>query len=280
MHAHTTGFVTARSGYRLHFDSFGSPEDPALLMIMGGNAPCFAYSEQLCTALAQRGNHVVRYDHRGAGHSSPVDWPAQAYGLDELAEDAADVLTELGLGPARVLGVSTGGAVAQLLALDHAELVSGLVLIATSPDYNVDPSKPPVTGLPLPGREWVELVPNLPADPVAAYLHAWRVTVGPAVPFDLDYWTGLVQRTLALPENPAPGVHQGPAVDAAPPRTERLASLTVPTLVVHGGHDVVLPPEHGRALAAAIPGAKLVEVPELGHMFAPSFHDQLVALVS
>ncbi len=279
-----TGHIAARSGYQLCFDSFGEQSNLALLMIMGGNAPRFAFSDQLCQALASHGNRVVRYDHRGAGESSPVDWPAQAYQLDDLADDAADVIESLGLAPACVFGVSTGGAVAQLLALHRPELVRSLVLMSTSPDYNVDPAKPPQTGLPLPKQEWVSLLAgmanNPPTDLAAAYLRSWRVTVGPAASFEHDYWAALIQRTLRLPANPAPALHQGPAVDAAPPRTEQLARIAAPTLVIHGLQDVVLPPAHGRALAAAIPGAELVEVSELGHMFDPSFDDQLVKLIT
>ena len=255
-------------------------------MIMGGNAPCFAFPDALCRAVTTAGYRVVRYDHRGAGHSSPVDFPAQRYPLSALAADAADVISELALGAPVVYGISTGGATAQLLALDHPELVSGLVLMATSPDYNVSPDKTPETGLPSPGREWVSLIHDMTANPagthdtiVADHLRAWKVCLGPAVTFNEQYWRELVEHTLRLPDNPAPGAHQGPAIDAAPPRTERLADVGVPTMVLHGGHDVVLPPEHGRALAEAIPDARLIEIPELGHMFGPEFAGRLAALL-
>ncbi|MBA0050076.1 alpha/beta fold hydrolase [Streptomyces sp. AJS327] len=286
-----TEFVTTRAGHLLHTETF-EPATPSastprtLLMIMGGNAPCFAFPSPLCRAIADAGHRVVRYDHRGAGYSSPVHHPAESYALDDLASDAAEVVEGLRLGAPVVYGISTGGAVAQLLALDHPERVSGLVLMATSPDYNVTPSLPPESGLPLPGPEWRSLVESLAASPptvhaevVESFLDAWRVCVGPETPFDEGHWRGLVERTLSLPGNPTPGAHQGPAVDAAPPRTERLAAVRVPTLVIHGGQDVVLPPEHGRALAAAIPDARLVEIPELGHMFTPEFAPRLAELL-
>jgi len=282
-----SGYVTARSGYRLFAERFGPEDGPGLLMVMGGNAPCFVFPDRLCRGLADRGYRVVRYDHRGAGRSSPVAYPQDAYRLGDLAEDAADVVRGLHLGPALVFGISTGGAVAQLLALEHGALVRELVLMSTSPDYNVDPSRPPETGLPLPGPEWTSLVARMSARPplehddvVRDLLEGWQLCVGPAMPFEEAYWRDVAERTLRLPQNRAPGVHQGPAVDAAPPRTGRLADVRVPALVIHGGHDAVLPPAHGRALAGAIPGARLVELPALGHMFPYAFCDELGALIA
>lgn len=282
-------FVTTRDGLRLHTQTFepaGAASGPALLMIMGGNAPCWAFPDSLCRAVAAAGHRVVRYDHRGAGHSSPVDFPAQAYALTDLAADAAEVIDQLDVQAPVVYGISTGGATAQLLALEHPASVSGLVLMSSSPDYNVDPDTPPETGLAGPGQDWVSLVHSMAGNPagtheeiVADYLRGWRVCIGPAMPFDEDYWRELVEKTLRLPDNPTPGVHQGPAVDAAPPRTGRLSAVRVPTLVIHGGHDVLLPPEHGRALAEAIPGARLLEVPELGQMFTPEFCPKLAELL-
>ena len=297
---HTESVLTT-DGLRLHTETFApgpashgstrDTEDPAavrtLLMVMGGNAPCFAFPDPLCRKIADAGYRVVRYDHRGAGYSSPVSLPEQSYPLTTLASDAATVIGQLRLGAPVVYGISTGGATAQLLALDHPEKVSGLVLMATSPDYNVDPDKPPETGLPRPADEWSSLVRQMAATPATGhtgvvndYVQGWRVCIGPDMPFDEEYWHGLVERTLALPDNPAPGAHQGPAVDSAPPRTERLSEVRVPTLVIHGGRDVLLPPEHGRALADAIPQADLCEVPELGHMFPPEFSTRLAELIT
>lgn len=284
-------FVSTREGFRLYTQSFEPDIDGAkqttLLMIMGGNAPCFGFHDSLCRAIAESGYRVVRYDHRGAGRSSPVDFPAQSYPLTALAADAVDVINELGLAAPVVYGISTGGAIAQLLALDYPDAVSGLVLMATSPDYNVDPNTAPETGLPVPVPEWISLVHSMATKPattheelVADFLRGWQVCIGPAMPFDERYWRDLVEQTLQLPDNnSAAGAHQGPAVDAAPQRTERLASVRVPTVVIHGGNDVVLPPEHGRALARAIPDAHLVEIPELGHMFPPEFGPRLADIL-
>lgn len=281
------GHVHARSGYRLFAESFGPESAPALLMIMGGNAPCFVFPDRLCRRLVDHGYRVVRYDHRGAGGSSPVAYPEDAYRLDDLAEDAADVIRCLGLGTALVFGISTGGAVAQLLALDHAALVDGLVLMSTSPDYNVDPVKPPETGLPLPGEEWTSLVTRMSEQPplelddvVRDFVAGWRLCIGPKMPFEETYWRNVAERVLRLPENAAPGRHQGPAVDAAPPRTARLGQVQTPALVIHGGHDMLLPPAHGRALTEAIPGARLHEVADLGHMFPYAFCDELSDLIA
>lgn len=280
----TETFLAAADAHDTTAESAGPAH--TLLMVMGGNAPCFAFPDPLCRTIADAGYRVVRYDHRGAGSSSPVDLPERSYPLTTLASDAATVIDRLGLGTPVVYGISTGGATAQLLALDHPEKVAGLVLMATSPDYNADPEKAPEEGLPPATDEWRTLVRRMATAPATGhtelvhdYVESWRVCVGPRMPFDEEYWHGLVERTLALPDNPAPGAHQGPAIDSAPPRTERLAGVRVPTLVIHGGRDALLPPEHGRALADAIPHADLREIPELGHMFPPEFSGRLAELI-
>lgn len=86
-------------GLRLSTETFGNADNPALLLIMGGNASAFAFPDDFCHSLADHGYQVVRYDHRGAGGSTPVDYPRESYELKDLAADAAEVICGLGLDP-------------------------------------------------------------------------------------------------------------------------------------------------------------------------------------
>ncbi|MFI1889377.1 alpha/beta fold hydrolase [Streptomyces jumonjinensis] len=275
--------IITRDGLTLWTEAFGDPADPAILLIMGGTAQGIVWPDELCWMFADSACHVVRFDHRDTGRSSKCEY---GYDLSALAEDAADVITGLGLAPAHVVGQSVGGMAAQLLALHHPVLVRSLVLLSSSPDANGDVNLPPVSGLPGPLRPMLDLAAALTVNPPAtrearleAAVAGWRVLVGPAAPFREPYWRDLVERAMRrAPEPDTAGQHLR-ALDRTPPLTARIAGIRVPTLVVHGGQDPVFPVEHGSELVRAIAGARLVEIAGLGHIFPPEWSATIHALV-
>ncbi|MGX1541632.1 alpha/beta fold hydrolase [Streptomyces adustus] len=275
--------IATQDGLRLWTESFGSRRDPALLLVMGGTAPGIVWPDELCRLIAADGFFVVRYDHRDTGRSGKSDGE---YDLSTLAADAADVIVGLGLGAAHVAGQSAGGMVAQLLALDRPELVRSLVLLSSSPDANGDVRLPPRTGLPGPRPPVLERVARLTASPpqgpeesLAAAVDGWRVLVGDTVPFDQVYWGDLVRRVLARGQGPDTAWRHAVALDRTPPLTGRIAALDVPTLVVHGERDPVLPLEHGEELHRVIPRARLWRIAAMGHIFPPHWSSAIGSLV-
>ncbi|MER5602507.1 alpha/beta fold hydrolase [Streptomyces sp. NPDC002265] len=277
------GQIATRDGLRLWTESFGSRRDPALLLVMGGTAPGIVWPDELCRLIAADGWFVVRYDHRDTGRSGKSD---AEYDLSTLAADAADVIVGLGLGAAHVVGQSAGGMVAQLLALDRPELVRSLVLLSSSPDANGDVRLPPETGLPGPRRPVLERVARLTASPpqgpeecLAAAVDGWRVLVGDTMPFDQVYWGDLVRRVLARGQGSDTAWRHAVALDRTPPLTGRIAALDVPTLVVHGERDPVLPLEHGEELRRVIPHARLWRIAGMGHIFPPHWSPAIASLV-
>ncbi|WP_256105904.1 alpha/beta fold hydrolase [Streptomyces sp. ODS05-4] len=275
--------ITARDGLPLWTETFGSPRDPALLLVMGGAAPGIVWPDDLCRLLAADGYFVVRYDHRDTGRSGKS---AGEYDLSVPASDAAEVITRLGLGRAHVVGQSFGGMVAQLLALERPDLVRSLVLLSSSPDANGDVSRPPRTGLPGPRPAMVERVARLSASPprgpeesLAAAVDGWRVLVGPAVLFDRAYWEDLVRRVRSRGRAPDTSGRHLTALDRTPPLTGRLPALDVPTLVVHGGQDAVFPPEHGEELHRVIRHARLRRIAAMGHIFPPHWSPAIRELI-
>jgi pimeloyl-ACP methyl ester carboxylesterase len=275
--------ITTRDGLTLWTESFGDPADAAILLVMGGTAQGIVWPDELCRLLAASAYHVVRYDHRDTGRSSKCD---HDYDLSALAADAADVVAGLGLGPAHVVGQSLGGMAAQLLALQHPELVRSLVLLSSSPDANGDVSLLPETGLPGPLRPMLDRVAELTANPpttreakLDAAVAGWRVLVGPAAPFSEPYWRELVERAMRRAGEPDTAGQHLRALDRTPPLTARIGGIEVPTLVVHGEQDPVFPVEHGRELCRAIDGARLVELAGLGHIFPPQWSTIIHRLV-
>ncbi len=137
--------IIEAGGIRLCTESFGEPTDPPVLLVMGLGASMLWWEEEFCRSLADGGRLVIRYDHRDTGRSTTYEPGRPGYNDADLLADAAGVLDDYGLGSAHVVGVSAGGAMAQLLALDFADRVLSLVLISTSPAVPVDRDLPPPT---------------------------------------------------------------------------------------------------------------------------------------
>jgi pimeloyl-ACP methyl ester carboxylesterase len=272
-------------------ESFGDANRPAVLLIMGGMHQGIMWPDEFCTEIAQDGYYVIRYDHRDTGQSSSVDFTKHPYSLDDLARDALMILDGYGIQEAHLVGISMGGFLAQLLALDFPDRVLTLTLMMTSPDQRVyfaatmgkDTSR---YELPAPSQEFLEHLAsarrNPPKTTDEAILNAvdgWRICNGNGVPFDAESMYRLQQRPWARAKTPSAAINHVLATVGSPGRTERLGRITVPTLVIHGQHDPCLPIEHGFALAKAVPKAKLVVIPEMGHLWPLSLCEQVARMV-
>src|SRR5689334_6724496 len=117
-----------RDGVRLCTESFGDPADPPVILVMGMSASMLWWDEGFCRMLAAGGRFVVRYDHRDTGRSQTDEPGRPTYTGMDLVGDIARVLDAYGIGAAHVLGLSMGGGLAQVLALDRPERVASLVL--------------------------------------------------------------------------------------------------------------------------------------------------------
>src|SRR5918995_7542204 len=133
------------NGVELCTEPFGAPTDPPILLVMGTGASMLWWEEDFCRMLAERGRFVIRYDHRDTGRSLTYEPGRPGYTGADMVADAAGVLDAYGIPAAHVVGVSAGGALAQLLALDFADRVSSLVLISTSPALPTGRDMPPPT---------------------------------------------------------------------------------------------------------------------------------------
>jgi pimeloyl-ACP methyl ester carboxylesterase len=252
------------NGVEICTEPFGEPADPPILLVMGVGGSMLWWEEGFCRLLAQGGRFVIRYDQRDTGRSVTCEPGRPAYTGADLVADAAGVLAAYGIPAAHVVGVSAGGALAQLLALGFPARVLSLVLISTSPATPGERRLPPAT------ERYQRFVATAEVDwsderSVIDYFVGYAdMLAGGERPFDEAAARELVRRDVERAHNIAASENHGTIreghVSGAP-----LSSITVPTLVIHGTADPMFPLEHGKALAGEIRGATLLPLERAGH---------------
>ncbi len=260
----------------VEYETFGSPSDPPLLLVMGFTAQLIAWDLELCQALAERGRYVIRFDNRDCGLSSHLDGqqiqpmvvlnavlnssdlPDVPYTLSDMANDAVGLLDVLGIERAHIMGASMGGMIAQTIAIEHPDRCLSLVSVMSAPG---DPR------VGAPSKEALEVLLSVPpsdrdqyierADRIAVwcskrYFDVERVRQRAADSFDRAFYPEGATRQLA-------------AIYASGDRTERLAKVETPALVIHGRDDQLITPGGGEATAAALPNGDLLLLANMGH---------------
>ncbi|MCJ8167975.1 alpha/beta fold hydrolase [Pseudomonas sp. A3.4] len=277
---------------RLAYQVIGAEHQPPLLLVMGLGGQLIDWPDSVVTALCQQGFRVIRFDNRGVGLSvwqrsaaSPsLAWQAVRYRLGlpveapyvlaDLADDALALLDALQIERAHVLGASLGGMVAQHMAAKAPQrLLSLTLLMSTSGD----------PGLPPPNEHVLTLLTQRSGDSLEARIDqqvALLAALGnPAWPSDMQALKDEAAASFARSWRPEGVELQLLALLAEPARNDLLQGLQVPTLVVHGTADPLLPVMHGVHLAAQVPGAKLQLIAGLAHRFQPAFAQPLLAAV-
>lgn len=253
-------------------EAFGAPDDPAVLLIAGAAQSMVWWEDDFCGLLAAGGRLVVRYDHRDTGRSasSPAGHPS--YGAAELATDPLRVLDALRLTGAHLVGLLMGGGIAQLVAVTRPERVRTLTLVSTTPAG-------PHGGPALPGPAPQVAAASSSPDPEPDWtdreavlrhrVEAERPYAG-TLGFDAPGVRALAAREVDRTRSMAASMTNHFLLDDdARPADAGFARIAAPTLVLHGTADPLFPLEHGRALARLIPGARLVELPGVGHQQPP-----------
>jgi pimeloyl-ACP methyl ester carboxylesterase len=257
--------IVHANGVDLCLETFGEPSDPAILLIMGSGASMDWWEDDFCARLAAGSRYVVRYDHRDTGQSIGYPPGAPGYTGSDLIADAVGVLDALDVRRAHVVGQSSGGAMAQVMALDHPERVASLTLIATSP-AGPEPDLPPMTDDARAAFGAIAEPDWSDREAVIDYLtEQWRAGAGRSRPFDEQGTRALSARVVDRTTNIESSLRNHYAAEGGERWRERLGELHVPTLVVHGTEDPVFPLGHGEALAREIPGAALLALDGAGH---------------
>jgi pimeloyl-ACP methyl ester carboxylesterase len=252
-------------GITLATDSFGTAGNPALVLVMGATASMLGWPEFLCKALAGRGLFVIRFDHRDTGESTTVPPGEASYSVEDMASDVLAVMDGYGLVRAHLAGMSLGGYIAQMVALQHPERVASLTLIASEP-LGWD-------GAPLPhiSEEFLEHFAALASldwtdrEAAADFLvESDRLCAGSGAPFDAASAKAVALRVLERTDNPASMFNHG-SVTTRKDWGGCFRGIACPVLVIHGDEDPILPVENGRAIAEGIAGAQLEILRGVGH---------------
>ncbi len=274
------------------YDTFGEPSAPPMLLIMGLGAQMIAWDEDFCKELAARDYWVIRFDNRDVGLSTKLDEagtpntlallqalvqgePIQApYTLRDMAEDSAGLLEALEIESAHVAGVSMGGMIAQEIAIHHPKRVRTLTSIMSSTG---DPELPP------PKPEALSVLVTPPPTDREGYLEhsiqIWRTLSGPGFPVDEDYIAERAEQSFSRGISVAGTARQLAAILSSGSRKEALQSVTVPTLVIHGDADPLVPVEGGIDTANSIPGANLLIIEGMGHDLPPALAPQVIEAI-
>jgi len=249
-------------GARIAASTFGSPADPAVLLIMGGGASMDWWEPEFCDSLAAAGRFVIRYDHRDTGESVSYPPGRPGYTSDELSADPVGVLDALGIERAHVVGMSMGGAIAQLLAIGSPARLRTLTLISTSGGAGDE-------DLPMGDVESVEEPDWSDRSAVVEYLVASvRAAAAKSRPFDEAAVRAVATLATARTASPESAEKNHYSTEGGSGSWRHgLADITAPTLVLHGTEDPMFPLAHGEALAREIPNARLVPLPATGHEF-------------
>ncbi len=259
------------------YDTFGDPQAPSMLLIMGLSAQMTMWDEAFCRAIASNGYWVIRFDNRDVGLSTKFDEVGipdlmelimrvqqgesveAPYTLLDMANDAIGLLEALKIETTHIVGASMGGMIAQTIAIHHPERVRTLTSIMSTT------SNPE---LPQPGPEAISILITPPPSDRAEYIehsvNTWRFLNG-ELPFDEDFVRKRSAQDFDRSYYPTGSARQLAAILASGSRKDELKNVKVPTLVIHGNADPLVPVEGGKETAEVIPGAKLLILEGMGH---------------
>jgi pimeloyl-ACP methyl ester carboxylesterase len=255
------------------YQTLGDPSDPPLLLVMGLGSQLIHWDLELCQMFTDRGFHVIRFDNRDGGRSTkirarvpnlmramaglPIDAP---YLLADMADDAFGLLDHLGIERAHVVGVSMGGMIGQTMAIRRPHRVLSLASVMSTTGERRQ-SRPKL-------RLWSFLLQRAPQrrdQYIEYFVRGFRMIGSPGYPTDEARSRELAGATYDRGHHPAGAGRQLAAIMASGDRTEQLRRVAVPTVVIHGTDDPLVPFRGGVATARAIPNSQFLAIPGMGH---------------
>ena len=284
---------TARAnGIDIAYETFGDAADPTVLLVMGLGSQMIHWEAEFCQGIVDRGFHVVRFDNRDMGESTRIDVevdvlgvlsasasgtgeiPPVPYLLGDMAADAVGLLDHLGIARAHLFGVSMGGMIVQSIAIGYPERVITLTsVMSTTGDPDVGtPTGEAMTALLAPPPQTREQLQD-------TAVHHAGVWGSPGL-FDEARLRRAAGEAWDRGYNPAGTARQFAAILASGSRSDALAGLDVPTLVIHGTADKLVQPSGGDRTAEVIPDAKLLVVEGMGHDLAPPLWPQIIGALA
>ncbi len=287
---HTPAAIARANGIELCYEAFGNPSDPPMLLVMGLASQMILWEDDFCKQLAAEGFWVVRFDNRDIGKSTKFPksgspgalsllltpftrkFIAPSYTLGDMAADTVGLMDALNIARAHLVGASMGGMIAQEVAIRYpTRLLSLTSIMSTTGDTKLPRSEPQALAV------LFKATPKKRDSYLKRYAETWKVLAGDVMPLDPAHTFAQGELGYSRGINPKGVARQLKAVIAAPDRTPELARVTVPTLVMHGSKDPLVPIAHGRATAHAIPGSNFEVIEGMGHALPRAAWPQLIA---
>jgi pimeloyl-ACP methyl ester carboxylesterase len=277
------------NGIEIAYDTFGNKFDEPILLIMGLSCQMIIWEDEFCCRLAEKGFYVIRFDNRDVGMSTKMTalgiphiqllllgkLSFVPYTISDMAMDTVGLLDALQIEKAHVIGVSMGGMIGQEIAISYPDRLKTLTTIMST------------TGSPLlppPSTEAIEIlfrpIPTSRDTFVSYFRDVWRVLSGPRFPMDNITADRLGRETYLRGVDPAGNARQLAAIFASGSRKERLASVKIPTLVIHGTEDPLVSMECGMDTAESIPGASLKIFDGMGHWLPPGLWPEIIGAIA
>jgi len=283
------------NGIEITYDSFGNVGDPAILLIMGLGTQMIFWPNEFCQLLASQQYRVIRFDNRDIGKST---WFKNAYVpgmlsfvansmfnhkvnapylLDDMAQDSFGLMDALSIEDAHIVGASMGGMIAKCMAIKAPKRVKSLTTImSTTGDRSLPKPSAKI------GATFLKPMPKTADAYLDFTLKFLKLLHGEHYPFEHERIEKLIKESFERGVNPAGVGRQFAAIVDSPDRTKSLKELQIPSLVIHGDADILIPVECGIATAKAIPNAKLKIFEGMGHTMPrqlwPEIHQEIFAL--
>lgn len=274
--------VNKINGIDICTESFGNPESPAVLLIMGAMCSMVYWDEEFCQQLADTGRYVIRYDNRDVGRSSTYEPGSSHYTVVDMADDAVGVLEAYHIDEAHIVGMSLGGMIAQIMALRHPQRVLSISMIASGifgsddNNRNLPPMDEKILAYHANGAtlNWSD------KESVADYLVAGSALLcGSKHKFDEKRAYKQVEKEINRANNLL-SMFNHAFLKGDDSYEGKLKGINVPALVIHGTEDTVLPYEHALALVNEIPNALLLSLEGSGHEIHFDDWDRIIKAIS
>ena len=295
------------------WEDFGDPSNPSVLLIMGANANCMQWPKEFINPLVANDFHVVRFDNRDVGKSTwfykesfiskiakllplsisknlvnyvfnivsddegnftGAEQSSNAkYDLNDMAKDAISLMDHLNIDKAHIVGASMGGMITQVIGLEHPERALSLAPIMSSPGMG-DPDLSVMTPSLVEGIKESFLL-NIQGKYEDGVVRIYQELTGSRFPFNEQKFREKMKPSMEHGHNPHSG--HGDAVGASPSRRSRLKEINIPTLVIHGTEDAILPLDHGQAIADGIQNAEMMIMEGVGHELPEELNDEVIS---
>lgn len=248
----------------IYTESFGNPNDPAVLLIMGAMSSLDWWDEEFCERLAEQGRFVIRFDHRDLGESTVYKPGTSNYKITDLVDDAIAILDGYSIERAHISGMSLGGMIGQIMAVKYPERVLSLTIISSSVFGTEQANLPQMDQSILDYHAKSASIDWSDRGASIAYLAEGWNTLSGSKPFERE-------RMYRLAESEYSRARQIQSrfnyifLGGGEEYLDRMSEIRVPVTIIHGTDDPALPFEHGQALSRAIPHSDLIRLEGTGH---------------